>query len=938
MIRLQVLGTLALADAGGQDIRPVLTQPKRFALLAYLTLAEPRGFRRRDALLPLFWPESAGEPARASLRRALHFLRSHVGEDVIVSRGEEEVAIARERLVCDALTFEEHLAAGRDAEGLALYHGDLLTGFFVSEAAPELDEWIDHTRRRFREAAFAAAERLGERDAGAGRVSTARFWAQRALELQPLSEPAQLRMLRLLERAGERAEALRLAEDFARRLQTELGVEPGPELRTVIHDLHARRPTPPPPAVMPPAPGTSPAVAVRPNRRPWRWPVAVGAAAVIATAAWIIARRPPGPGAVPVLAVGAVVAGGVDSLNVAASLPELLATGLGNLPDVQVISRARLYEVSGEMGERALTAPALLRAAKQAGAAQLVEGEVYPQPDGWRLDLRLVNLANGAVRRAWVVRAAEPFALADTATARLAAELRRPAPATGAATYSTGSLVARRYFDDGLRAYARHDLSTADALFGLALGEDPAFPLALYYASRTRSDMGAPREEGMALTRRALEAARDHGTRYERLLLSAWWAQVNQSPSGLALADSLLAAFPYDPEAYVIAGSEFYTAADYAGSARVYRRLAALDSQSLQTGGPWCRACLALEGLAGAYAATDSIDQALAAERRVWQAQPRNKTPWSAMIYFLSITGRTGEAQTLLDTRADSVDADLSDIAQVRAWLALRRGDFAAADRAIGALMALSGESRHTGLWIQIITDRIRGRLTHARTAAAEYVHAGSMLPLGIVLSESGRARQAAALWDSLRLTWDVHDTAAGATARQHAWMLTHEVTALAAAGDTGRLKVLIDTLEIVGRWSSYARDRRMHHYARGLLWDARGRPGDAVLEYRQALTSWLYGFTRINYRLAADLVALGRPAEAIPLVHAALHGGFESTNLYLTHTELHEILARAFDMAGQRDSAAAQYRWVAAAWTGADSPFLERGRTAAMRAAQLHP
>src|SRR5713226_824872 len=124
MVRLQLLGALGLTGEDGRDVRGLLAQPKRFALLCYLTLAEPHGFQRRDGLVALFWPEADGETARAALRRALHFLRTHLGDGVIVTRGEEEVAVSRERLSCDVLEFEEHLAAGREAEGLALYRGD----------------------------------------------------------------------------------------------------------------------------------------------------------------------------------------------------------------------------------------------------------------------------------------------------------------------------------------------------------------------------------------------------------------------------------------------------------------------------------------------------------------------------------------------------------------------------------------------------------------------------------------------------------------------------------------------------------------------------------------------------------------------------------------------------------------------------------------------
>jgi len=239
-----LLGALGLTGEDGRDVRGLLAQPKRFALLCYLTLAEPRGFQRRDGLVALFWPEADGETARAALRRALHFLRTHLGDGVIVTRGEEEVAVALERLSCDVLTFEEHIAAGREAEALALYRGDLLAGFFVTEAAPELDEWIERTRRRYHDAAFAAAQRQCDREEGAGHLSTARFWAQRALDLEPLSEPAVLRMLKILDHEGERVRALEVYDAFARRLQAELGVEPGPDLRAMVQALRARRPTP----------------------------------------------------------------------------------------------------------------------------------------------------------------------------------------------------------------------------------------------------------------------------------------------------------------------------------------------------------------------------------------------------------------------------------------------------------------------------------------------------------------------------------------------------------------------------------------------------------------------------------------------------------------------------------------------------------------------
>ena len=70
MIELRTFGTLELRDTERRDVRGVLAQPKRLGLLVYLALAHDGGFCRRDAVLPVFWPELDEQHARASLRQA----------------------------------------------------------------------------------------------------------------------------------------------------------------------------------------------------------------------------------------------------------------------------------------------------------------------------------------------------------------------------------------------------------------------------------------------------------------------------------------------------------------------------------------------------------------------------------------------------------------------------------------------------------------------------------------------------------------------------------------------------------------------------------------------------------------------------------------------------------------------------------------------------
>jgi hypothetical protein len=94
-------------------------------------------------------------------------------------------------------------------------------------------------------------------------------------------------------------------------------------------------------------------------------------------------------------------------------------------------------------------------------------------------------------------------------------------------------------------------------------------------------------------------------------------------------------------------------------------------------------------------------------------------------------------------------------------------------------------------------------------------------------------------------------------------------------------------------------------------------------------------GYTRINLELARSLLALDRPREAIDVARAPLRGGIEGSALYVTRTEAHELLARVFDAAGERDSAAAHDAVVERAWREADPPLRLRSDAARARLAR---
>src|SRR5512146_3430379 len=102
MFDLTLLGLHAVRGADGREIASLPAQPKRFALLAYLALGAGAGYHRRDSLAALFWPELDQFAARRALRNTLYHLRDALGDDVIVVRGDDAIAIDPTLLSFDA--------------------------------------------------------------------------------------------------------------------------------------------------------------------------------------------------------------------------------------------------------------------------------------------------------------------------------------------------------------------------------------------------------------------------------------------------------------------------------------------------------------------------------------------------------------------------------------------------------------------------------------------------------------------------------------------------------------------------------------------------------------------------------------------------------------------------------------------------------------------
>lgn len=238
MVELRVLGGAALRADDGRELHTLLAQPKRFALLTYLCIANPRGFHRRDALLGLFWPNADQGHARNSLRNALHVLRRALGDDALLVRGDEEVAANFAQIGCDACDFVDAAAHGAFDEAITAYRGDLLPGFFV-EGVPAFERWLEEERARLRTVAARAARLCADRLAASGNLSGAVRAARRGAEIAEDDERVLRRLIELLAAFGDRAGALNAYSGFARRLAAEYSATPSPETELLARRLRA---------------------------------------------------------------------------------------------------------------------------------------------------------------------------------------------------------------------------------------------------------------------------------------------------------------------------------------------------------------------------------------------------------------------------------------------------------------------------------------------------------------------------------------------------------------------------------------------------------------------------------------------------------------------------------------------------------------------------
>jgi DNA-binding SARP family transcriptional activator len=199
------------------------------AVLAWLALEGPTPKYRLAGLL---WPGSGEDTARNNMRQLLRRLRVSTGADLVL--GGDVISLS-ERVGTDAVELEAHVFAGRHAQALA-QAGSLL-GTLDFDDCPDFEAWLLRAREQLealrRRAASAEADAREQR----GELAGALQFAERLLGLDPLSEEAYRRLMRLHYLAGDRMAALGLFERCRTMLREEYDAAPHPDTLALARDV-----------------------------------------------------------------------------------------------------------------------------------------------------------------------------------------------------------------------------------------------------------------------------------------------------------------------------------------------------------------------------------------------------------------------------------------------------------------------------------------------------------------------------------------------------------------------------------------------------------------------------------------------------------------------------------------------------------------------------
>ena len=283
LLRLAVLGTPEVFHDG---TRLTFALRKSQALLIYL--AVEGGMHSRSKLTALLWPDSESRDARRSLRNALTPLRGVLSDDVAASHThlicegdllglnrqaplELDLDVVQQvygqalRLSTAPPQLQGAIPIETVQHALTLVRGPFLDGFWLGEETP-FDDWVLQQQQQWQMRLQVLYDRLSSWQEATGELEQSKATLASWLALDPFSEEAARRLMRLYLAVGDATAAGRVYSALCSRLAQQLRIKPSPETVALAERIRANAPSRrvEPAAAVSPAAGQPPGELVAP--------------------------------------------------------------------------------------------------------------------------------------------------------------------------------------------------------------------------------------------------------------------------------------------------------------------------------------------------------------------------------------------------------------------------------------------------------------------------------------------------------------------------------------------------------------------------------------------------------------------------------------------------------------------------------------------------
>jgi DNA-binding SARP family transcriptional activator len=248
LLRIYLTGEVAV-ECGEQLLRDADLAGRQGRLALVYLVAERERAVTQSELAELLWPDSLPTSWPVALSAVISKLRQKLGS----------LGLDRDRIIANAfrcyqfrppavawIDIEAAADAVHQAEGALLanqpdaaYGPSLIATtiarrpFLTGEDAP----WVETRRERLHEILVRALDCRVEALLWNGELALAQDQARTAVELEPFRESGYRRLMQVLVRRGDRAEAVRVYQDCRRRLADELGVPPSEETEALLRSL-----------------------------------------------------------------------------------------------------------------------------------------------------------------------------------------------------------------------------------------------------------------------------------------------------------------------------------------------------------------------------------------------------------------------------------------------------------------------------------------------------------------------------------------------------------------------------------------------------------------------------------------------------------------------------------------------------------------------------